>query len=252
MLDFNDAEPQRSGDLIPPCYAKLKGVIRPGGVDGYAPGDQGLLKASNSSDAMMLDFEFTVMMGPNANRKLFTNMVVSGGSVDEKGVSKGWKVSKSIMRAMVESALGIRPDDMSPAAVQKRQLPNFAAFSGIEFAALIEVEKGKPKPDGSGNYDDKNVIKTVITPDRAEWQAIMSGQDVPLPAKAGGATGGAPAAGKPAWGGGAATASPPAQAKPAAGPAWGGSGGAQPATQQQAAPAQQQPAKAAGPAWLNG
>jgi len=245
MLDFNDAEPQRSGDLIPPCYAKLKGIIRPGGVDGYAPGDQGLLKASNSSDAMMLDFEFTVMVGPHNGRKLFSNMTVSGGSVDEKGVSKGWKMTKSTMRAMVESALGIRPDDMSAAAVQKRQLPNFAAFSGIEFAALIEVEKGKEKADKSGFYDDKNVIKTVITPDRPEWQAIMNGQDVPLPTKAGGATGGAQGAGKPAWGGGAATASPPAQAKPAAGPAWGGNGGAQPA-------AQQQPAKAAGPAWLNG
>lgn len=256
MLDFNDAEPQRSGDLISPCYAKVKGVIRPGGLDGFASGDEGLLKASNSSDALMLDWEFTVMHGPNAGRKVFVNMTVHGGNLDEKGVSKGWKMSKSSLRAMAESALGVRPDDTSDAAKSKRMFANFQQLNGIEFAAHIDIEKGKEKPDKSGYYDDKNVIKTVITPDRPEWSPLMNGQDVPMPVKA--AAGPAQAA-KPAWGGGAA-ASPPQQAKPAAGPAWGGGGAAKapaPASappQQAAAQTQQQaaPAKTAGPAWLNG
>lgn len=63
MYDFNDAEPQR-GNLIDPCFAKIVGVLRPGGVDGPAPSDRGLLKASKSSaDVLMLDWEFTVAEG---------------------------------------------------------------------------------------------------------------------------------------------------------------------------------------------
>ncbi|CAK0773841.1 hypothetical protein WCLP8_5090002 [uncultured Gammaproteobacteria bacterium] len=44
-IDLNDAEPQR-GALIDPCFAKIVGVLRPGGIDGPAPADRGLLKAS--------------------------------------------------------------------------------------------------------------------------------------------------------------------------------------------------------------
>ena len=47
MFDLNDAEPQRSSDLIPDgAFAKVAMVIRPGGVDGATPMDAGLLKAS--------------------------------------------------------------------------------------------------------------------------------------------------------------------------------------------------------------
>ena len=87
MYDLNDAEPQRSG-LIDPCFAKIVGVLRPGGVDGPAPTDRGLLKPSKSStDVLMLDWEFTVAEGPNARRKFWQTMVVAGGEVDEKNQS---------------------------------------------------------------------------------------------------------------------------------------------------------------------
>ena len=83
MYDLNDAEPQRGG-LIDPCFAKIIGTLRPGGINGPAPGDQGLLKASKQtgSDVRMLDWEFTVVEGPNARRKFWQTMVVSGGEVD--------------------------------------------------------------------------------------------------------------------------------------------------------------------------
>ena len=41
--------------------------------------DQGLLKASGSSDARMLDCEFTVMEGPHAKRKFWQMFTVQGG-----------------------------------------------------------------------------------------------------------------------------------------------------------------------------
>lgn len=106
-LDFNDAEPQRSGDLIPDgSFAKIGMTIRKGGIDGDDEIDRGLLKASQSSDAVMLDCEFTVLEGPLARRKFWQTFVVRGGKVDEQGVSIGWKISKGVFRAMMESAQG--------------------------------------------------------------------------------------------------------------------------------------------------
>ena len=49
MYDLNDAQPQMppTGEPIPDgTFAKIRMTIRPGGVDGAAPMDKGLLKAS--------------------------------------------------------------------------------------------------------------------------------------------------------------------------------------------------------------
>ena len=96
MYDLNDAQPQLPpvGELIPDgTFAMVKMTIRPGGVNGSTPLDVGLLKASPSSDAKMLDCEFTVVAGPFTRRKFWQNFTVSGGKVDEKGQSKGWNIS---------------------------------------------------------------------------------------------------------------------------------------------------------------
>ena len=46
MFDMNDAEPQKSGELIPDgTFAKVTMSIRPGGIDGQSEIDQALLKA---------------------------------------------------------------------------------------------------------------------------------------------------------------------------------------------------------------
>lgn len=204
MYDLNDAEPQR-GSIIDPCFAKLVAVIRPGGVDGPAPTDRGLLKRSKQigSDVLMLDFEFTVAEGRYTGRKFWQTMTVSGGDVDEKGQSKGWNITKSILRAMIDSALGINPKDLSDVAKQRRQLRGFADLSGIAFIGKIGVKKDK-----EGKYPDQNILAHVVTPDEKEWQQVMSGQEVltgsPQP----------PAAQPPAWGQTAWNA--PAQAQPAA------------------------------------
>ena len=63
-FDMNDAEPQKSGELIPDgAFAKVTMTIRPGGTDGQSEIDRGLLKASNApgSDVLMVDADFTVV-----------------------------------------------------------------------------------------------------------------------------------------------------------------------------------------------
>ncbi len=149
---MNDAGPQRNGELIPDgTFAKVRLTIRPGGTDGQSDMDRGLLKASNSpgSDVLMLDAEFTVMEGPHARRKFWQKFTVSGGKVDDQGVSIGWKISKSTFRAMIDSALGLDPDNSSEDAKTKRVLRCLADLDGIAFVAKIKIE-----PSDNPQYKD--------------------------------------------------------------------------------------------------
>jgi hypothetical protein len=122
---------------------------------------------------------------------------------------------------MIDSALGLNPDDMSEAAKAKRILRGFADLNGITFVAKIRIE-----PSSDPRYGDSNKLDRVILPTEPEWKKVMDGQDVPA----------APSTlrRKPAS----------APTAPAA-PAW-----SQP--QQQAAPTPAAPAATQGPAWLNG
>lgn len=240
-FDMNDAEPQKSGELIPDgAFAKVTMTIRPGGTDGQSEIDRGLLKASNApgSDVLMVDAEFTVAEGPHVRRKFWQMFTVSGGKVDEQGVSIGWKISKGSFRAMIDSALGLDPQDMSEAAKSKRILRGLADLSGITFVAKIKVE-----PSDDPRYGDSNKLDRVVLPSEPEWRKVMDGEVLaPSPstrARPKAASPASPAA--PAWG--QPAASPPANAAPA----W--SRPAQPGTAPAAAPAAT-PAPS-GPAWLN-
>ncbi len=223
-FDLNDADQQKSSELIPDgSFAKLAMTIRPAGIDGEGELDRSLLRAPRdpASDVRMLDCEFTVLEGPHARRKLWQMFTVKGGKVDENGVSIGWKISKSTFRAMIDSALGLDPEDMSEAAKTKRVLRGLADLNGISFVAKIKVE-----PSDDARYGDQNRLDRVVLPNEKEWKAVMEGRDVPpRPSRRAAATqtqqGPAPSA-APAWVKKAAPAAPQSQpqANKPAGPAW--------------------------------
>ena len=74
-----------------------------------------------------------------------------------------------MLRSILELARGIRPDDLSEQA-RAHRTAGLKDFDGLTFMARIGIEKGKPKKDGSGeNFPDKNIIASVITPDRKGW-----------------------------------------------------------------------------------
>ncbi|TKZ20786.1 hypothetical protein FAP39_09700 [Shimia litoralis] len=239
-FDMNDVAPQQSGDLIPDgTFAKVTMSIRKGGVDGMSEVDRGLLKPSNQpgSDVRMVDAEFTVAEGPFARRKFWQNFTVQGGKLDEQGQSVGWKISKSQFRAMIDSALGLNPEDMSDAAKAKRVLRGLADLDGITFVAKIQVE-----PNRNPAYKDANKLDHVILPTAPEWQKLMAGEQVPAqPSNRPRPAAAAPASAAPAWGQSQSASS-------ASTPAW--STGSSQSSGQSAAPSEA--AKpAGGPAWLN-
>jgi hypothetical protein len=177
MLDLNDAQPQMSpvGDLLPDgAFAKVRMTIRPGGADGASPMDARLLKASSYSDVKSLDCEFTVVDGPYARRKFWHSFTVAGGKLDDKGQSKGWNISKSAFRAMIDSALGLNPKDESQAAREKRLIAGLKALDGIAFAARIMVEQ-----PSSAQYKPSNKLANVVLPGEPQYAAIMRGEPVP-------------------------------------------------------------------------
>jgi hypothetical protein len=285
MLDLNQAPEQRADGVIPDgTFAKVKMTIRPGGEtvpEFSAPIDATLFRASTSSDVSMLDCEFIVMFGPHSRRKFQQNFTVAGGQVDEKGVSKGWNITFGLLRAMLDSAIGLDPKDDSENAKRKRRLRGISDFDQIEFVAKIGVEPGKLVDENApekGRYPDRNRIAHVVTPADEEWRIVMGGGEAPAKPSGGGtaqaaASRAAPARQEqqPAWQAQAAPAAvpmPPAQAAPAytvpEPPSWSqpaaqGPAGAPPqpglplGTVPQPAPAGAPgQAPAAGPDWLKG
>ncbi|WP_242530995.1 hypothetical protein [Roseococcus thiosulfatophilus] len=186
----------------------------------------------------MLDCEFTVTAGPHIRRKFWQTFTVVGGKVDDQGVSIGWKISKGVFRAMIDSALGLDSQDMSEAAKAKRMLRGLSDLHGITFAAKVRVE-----PANDPRYSDSNRLDRVVLPGEPEYAKVMAGEAVAAaPSNRPARPPAAAAATPPAWSGQAATA--PAAPAPRM---WERPAAASPAPQ----PAAPAPA-ASGPSWLNG
>ena len=231
MLDMNDAELPRNNDLLPDgSFVKIAMQIRRGGLDGHGEADRGVLKAAKSpgSDVRMLDCEFTVTDGPLARRKFWQTFTVIGGKLDENGVSIGWKISKGMFRAMIDSALGLDPQDMSEVARGKRMLRGLSDLHGITFAAKLRVE-----PASDARYSGTNKIDRILLASDPEYAKVMAGESVPA----------APTP-RPAR---ATATSAPEQA-----PAWAAPAQPAPAAQPAPPPAASPAFANGGPAWLNG
>jgi hypothetical protein len=188
--DFSDAEQQTSYDLIPaktPVKVLMK--IRPGGYNDPTQGwTGGFATRKEATGAVYLNAEFTVIGGKYAKRKVFSLI----GLYSSKGPEWG-KMGRAFIRAALESARGIKADDASERAMKARQIGGFGDLDGLEFCALVDVDKPQ---DG---YEPKNIIQTVIGVGHKDYAGLMDGSG-PTPAPAAMAaskpSGGAP---KPAW-----------------------------------------------------
>ena len=135
------APPPRDVELIPAgTIASVQLRIRPGGA-----GEGGMLKRSKDGGCEMLDCEFVVVDGPYARRKFWSNLVLAGTTA---GHAQAAEISRGVLRGILESARGIKPDDLSDQA-RARRTADLKDFDDIIFIARIGVEKGKPKNDGT-------------------------------------------------------------------------------------------------------
>jgi hypothetical protein len=194
--DFNDAEQQQSFDLIPKgTVAKVRMTIKPGGHDDAAQGwTGGYATQSLDTGSVYLACEFVVLEGEYARRKLWSNI----GLHSPKGPA--WaNMGRSFLRAVLNSARNVRPQDNSPQAAAARRIQGFHELDGIEFVARIDIEK-----DGRGEL--RNVVKMAVEPDQPDYlQAVGGASGAAVSAAQPRAAAAAPQAvrpaiaGKPAW-----------------------------------------------------
>jgi hypothetical protein len=163
--DFNDAEQQQSFDLIPKgTVAKVRMTVKPGGYDDPSQGWLGgYATQSFETGSIFLACEFVVLEGEYARRKLWSNI----GLYSSKGPTWG-NMGRTFVRAALNSARNVRPDDNTPQAAAARRIQGFHELDGLEFAARIDIEK-----DGRG--EAKNVVKIAVEPGEPEYAPTMAG-----------------------------------------------------------------------------
>lgn len=163
--DFNDAEQQQSFDLIPKgTVAKVRMTVKPGGYDDPSQGWLGgYATQSFETGSIFLACEFVVLEGEFARRKLWSNI----GLYSSKGPTWG-NMGRTFVRAALNSARNVRPDDNTPQAAAARRIQGFHELDGLEFVARIDIEK-----DGRG--EAKNVVKMAVEPGEPEYAPTMAG-----------------------------------------------------------------------------
>jgi hypothetical protein len=157
--DFNDAGEQRSQDVIPAgTFVTVQMNVIAGGV-----GEGGSLTNAANSACKGLNCEFTVVGGDYDKRKIFKWMVVEGTTL---GHAEAAEITRNLLRAILEGARGIRPDDKSEAATAARKVSGWGDFEGLRFICKLGVE---PPKDG---YAAKNKILEVVTPEKQLWRKV--------------------------------------------------------------------------------
>lgn len=194
--DFNDAERQPSFELIPRNTAvKVRLTIQPGGYDDPSQHwSGGYATRSHETGSVYLACEFVVLEGEYARRKLWTNI----GLFSPKGPTWG-NMGRTFVRAMLNSARNVMPQDNSPQAAAARRIAGFQDLDGLEFIARVDIEK-----DGRGEL--RNVVKMAIEPDHGDYARLAHPpvSVAPLPSAAptpsvASAAARPVVAGKPAW-----------------------------------------------------
>ena len=72
-----------------------------------------MLKRSANGDCEMLDLELTVMDGPYKGRKFWHNLLLVGTTDGQKKMAAG---NIGVLKAILDSALGLMPNDVSAEA----------------------------------------------------------------------------------------------------------------------------------------
>ena len=195
-FDFNSAADQSSFDLIPKgSFVRVRMTVRPGGFDDPSQGWTGGYATRNAqTGSVYLNCEFVVLEGEFARRKMWSLIGLSSPKGPE------WaNMGRSFMKAILNSARGIHPDDSSPAAQTARRISGFAELDGIEFLAKVDWEKDQ-------HGQDKSVVKSAVTPDHKDYAPLMGAAPrAPMAPPASNpnayaqASGRAPVTGRPSW-----------------------------------------------------
>ena len=158
--DFNDAEAQQSGfNLIPKgALVPVLMTLKPGGhYDASQGWTDGYPTQSSKTGAVYLAAEFVITGGEYAKRKMWSNI----GLYSPKGPT--WtQMGRTFVRAALNSARNVLPQDNSPQAAAARRIQGFVDLDGLEVVVRVDIEK-----DDRG--EDRNVVKMAVEPDHPDY-----------------------------------------------------------------------------------
>jgi hypothetical protein len=172
-INLNDAPPQRDFTPIPEAVYPVTIQVKPG-----AAGPDNTLTRSQDGSCEMLVFDAIVDEGEHKSARIFERAVISGTT---EGHHTAAEISLGKLRAMVESARGIRPDDKSPEALAARSLNSFVDLHGLRCLARVGIVPERKDPKTGQIYAAKNVIREFITPDRVDWRQLTQYPQSPPP-----------------------------------------------------------------------
>lgn len=177
MIDFSNVTSSGGGgefDLIPAgTIARAILTIKRGGEVLKEYSQEPMFKSSERG-TKWIECEFVIVGGPYNKRRFWQNIMLDGGRVDpETGICFTKKIGMETIKDIIDSAKGLSKADISPQAMQTRNINGLEDMDGMEFCAKIGVEKG------TNGYADKNkLVGTLCVGDN---QYIASGQPTNTP-----------------------------------------------------------------------
>jgi len=184
FFNFNNADEQRDASVFPPGAYRLRAQVKLFNGDRDYP-----LRPAKNGRTEMLDLELTVVGGEHSGRKI-RDLITVGFDDSESNdpdimpvdpdqaerYRTAVRIGRSKLRAILESAHAISPNDHSDQANEKRRIKSWLDFDGLEFWAWVDIKAG------TNGYRDRNEITFVITPGSPEWprQTARQRQVVPL------------------------------------------------------------------------
>jgi hypothetical protein len=167
-INLNEADNQDRA-LMPPGPYWVKARVRPGNA-----GDDGLLRLAKNQYSLMADLELTVIDNDEWRGKKIFDLITcdlveyesSGDPLDIpplKGTSlenlqTSVRMGRSKLKAMLNSAYGLLPNDDSDEAQAKRIIESYKAFNGLCFMVQVEVQPARD------NFKERNVVDFIIEP----------------------------------------------------------------------------------------
>jgi hypothetical protein len=166
-------------DLIPAGVYRLQIRLKRGGA-----GDDGTLRVAKKNPRLyQLELECSIVGGTHAGRKIWDYLTVDYDETypddpilgpverDEKlhNMHTAVRMGRSKLKAIINSAYGLDPNDKSEAAQAKRDLSEtFEVLDGLTFYAQIDVRKG------NAGFRTRNIIDFVVVPGDPEYARMQA------------------------------------------------------------------------------
>jgi len=198
LFNLNEASQQSTGTTgaIPPdscvvvrMHLRTASEVSTGRRNPAVQGSHPLLIKSGKSSLEYLDTVLEVVQGKYTGRKIFHKFNILGAQTE--GQRKAVDISRAQIRALVEDARGIAPEDVSPQACQARNVePD--DLEGMTFPIMVRCEPSQTPNKAGTEYYCNNTLFRVIVASDPQWKELqekgemISDQPVPTYPVAGG------------------------------------------------------------------